>query len=232
MLKRIVMAVSASLALLLPMLALTGNAGASQWEATYEITFENVTEGQWLTPPNYAAHRANVRLFKVGKPASAGVQAVAENGAVPVLADEIATAVDAANRGVSGVGGAGPIAPGDSVTFTITTDERKFSLVSMIICTNDGFAGADKLNLPKKDGQTSTFNVSGYDAGTELNTENRADLVPAPFCGPGGGTGASNPALAENGVVRPHPTLLGVGDQDASFDWDGPVARLSITKVG
>ncbi len=196
----------------------------------YTVTFENTTDGQYFTPPNWIAHDDDHSVFRVGRAASPGVQAVAENGGVPILAAELAAAMDATGNGVSGVGAEAPIGPGESVTWNFATKEDTFSLVSMLICTNDGFGGIDSANLPAVDGRSVTIGVRAFDAGTEINTENRADLVPAPFCGEGGGTGESNPELAEDWVVTPHRTLRGVGDIGPEFDWVGTVARLTITR--
>jgi len=234
--RRSLLIVIGMIAVLLPTAALSSPAGAEAPASTYTIEFVNNTSGQYFTPPNVALHRDSVDVFDLRAPASPGVQAVAENGAVPVLAEELAGAVDAAGLGVSGViGGAnGPISPGTTVTGEFTTNERKFSLVSMIICTNDGFAGSDSKNLPAA-GEEVIYTLRGYDAGTEINTENRGDLVPAPFCGDDGrGTGETNPSLAENGVIRVHRTLQGTGDLPASFDWDNneDVAYVEITRVG
>ena len=204
---------------------------SSDGEATYVVELTNTTSGQYLTPPNFAAHEDDVHVFERGEEASAGVQAVAENGGVPVLAAELDAAIDQAGLGVSGVGAAAPIAPGQTVTFEFTTSADRFSLVSMLICTNDGFAGIDSRSLPGRDGQTRTWNVRAYDAGTEINTELRADLVPAPFCGEGPGSTESNPELAENGEITRHRTLRGVGDLDPALDWSGPVAQVKITRV-
>jgi hypothetical protein len=198
--------------------------------ATYTVTVTNLTAAQYLTPPNFAAHDRGVDVFQVGRPASNGVQQVAENGGVPVLAAELASAIDGPGLGVSGVGADAPIGPGQSATFSFTTDARRLSLVAMLICTNDGFAGLDARALPRHDGQTRRYRVRAYDAGTEINTELRQDVPPAPFCGDGPGSGESNPALAEHGVVRPHRTLRGVGDLDPSLDWRGPVASVVITR--
>ncbi len=199
-------------------------------DVTYVATITNTT-GNYLTPVNWAAHSNDVALFQANRPASPGVQAVAENGGVPVLAAEIAGAVDAAGLGTSGVGGGAPIPPGGSVTFEFTTSADRLSIVSMLICTNDGFAGLDSKLLPQGD-SAKQYRLQGYDAGTELNTERRADLVPAPFCqlGSGLGTGESNPALAENGVVRRHQGIQGVGDLEDKFDWSGPVAELTVAR--
>ncbi len=199
--------------------------------ANYTISFENLTHGQYFTPPNFAVHDRSADVFSRNRPASPGVQAVAENGGVPVLAAELAAAIDDTGKGVSGVGADAPIAPGESVTFDVASNERRLSIVSMIICTNDGFAGLDGRALPRFDGQTSTYYLRSYDAGTERNTENREDLVPAPFCGEGEGSGESNPELAENGKIKRHRGIHGVGDIDpAVFDWDDPVVKVTVTR--
>lgn len=199
--------------------------------ASYTISVTNITDTQYLTPPNFAAHDNSVHVFERNEPASPGVQAVAENGAVPVLAEELATNIDGAGLGVSGVVGQPvPLSPGETRTTVFETDERRFSVVSMVICTNDGFGGIDSALLPIFDGQTRDHYVIALDAGTEVNTEVRTDLVPAPFCGPGGGTFDTNPELAENGVITRHTTLRGVGDLDPSLDWRGPVMKVSVTR--
>ncbi len=202
-------------------------------EANYLVTITNNTDGQYLTPPNFAAHDRSVRIFRRGQAASPGVQAVAENGGVGVLAGELKANIDDAGLGDSTVGADAPIRPRQSATFQISSDAERFSLVSMLICTNDGFAGLSNRQLPKIDGQTRRFGIPSYDAGTEINTELKADIVPAPFCqeGAGTGTGMSNPALAENSVIRRHRGIQGVGNLGPNFDWDDPVAFIEITRV-
>jgi hypothetical protein len=75
----------------------------------------------------------------------------------------------------------------------------------MLICTNDGFSIVHDAPLPAEVGQIATFYSDAYDAGTEVNTESFADLVP-PCQGLVGVSGeadldamshavASNPAL-------------------------------------
>jgi hypothetical protein len=48
----------------------------------------------------------------------------------------------------------------------------------MLICTNDGFTGSDGLRLPSKLGQSAMYYMAAYDAGSEINTEDFADIVP------------------------------------------------------
>lgn len=229
------MVAAALAALLLATLTISVGPGEAEAQnasqATYYVELTNLTDAQYLTPPNFAAHVGGIHVFQKGAHASAGVQAVAENGGVPVLAGELTAAIDDAGLGVSLVGADAPIAPGATVGFEVTTAEEYFSLVSMVICTNDGFGGIDSRSLPKVDGATRNYNVPAFDAGTEINTEMRSDLVGAPFCGDGPGNGASDPALAEGNVIQRHRTLRGVGDLDPALDWSGPVAELSITRV-
>ena len=234
--KRILRATAAAATLLVPVLTTTTGAQADTGSdhdpgPTYTVTVENLTDGQYLTPPNVAVHDRSADVFSRNRAASAGVQAVAENGGVPVLAAELSAAIDDEGLGASVVGGGVPIGPGGTATFEITSDGDRLSLVSMLICTNDGFAGIDSRPLRLLPGQSRTMPVGAFDAGTEINTELDVDIVPAPFClGDHIGTGESDPMLAENGVIRPHQGIQGVGDFGAGFDWNGPVARLTITR--
>lgn len=54
---------------------------------TYRVTVQNLTEGQALTPPLVATHAYGTHVFKVGEPASAELQAIAENGNNMLLHD-------------------------------------------------------------------------------------------------------------------------------------------------
>ncbi|MGQ0847951.1 MAG: spondin domain-containing protein [Actinomycetota bacterium] len=140
---------------------------------------------------------------------------------------------------VAAPAGPPPIGPGASVTFEIDSlkGARFLSWVSMLICTNDGFTGLDSVPLPARIGETEMRFTVGYDAGTELNTEAWADLVPpcAELTGFGnqGGTGVSNPALAEGAVIAMHPGIAGTGNLvRAVHGWVNPVASVTITRIG
>ena len=46
------------------------------------------------------------------------------------------------------------------------------------------------------------------------------------------GTGMSNPALAENGVIHPHPNIMGGNDLLPDVHgWDEPVVLITITRT-
>ncbi|HUG65973.1 MAG TPA: spondin domain-containing protein [Gaiellaceae bacterium] len=213
--------------------------------ATYEVTIENLTDGQPFTPPVVAAHRAATEVFDVGSEASPGMQEIAENGNLAPL-----IAALGGDRHVSGTAvGTYPLVPSglpgsgvgaDDVTLVVTgsAGANRLSFVAMLICTNDGFTGVDALHLPARVGDTVTAYTNGYDAGTEVNTEDFADIVP-PCQGLVGvasgeaGTGTSSPALAEGGVIRHHSGIAGSSDLlPGVHGWDDPVARITVERIG
>ena len=226
------MAVAAIAATALP-------AAAAAPEAEYRVTVYNLTGGQPFTPPLAVTHRPAVDLFEPGAPASTAIQEIAENGN---LAPAIALA--AGSRHVAGSivadGGATPpvVMPGSARSFTITasTGATRLSVVAMLVCTHDGFTGGDSLRLPSQVGDSTVRYASASDAGTEVTSEAWADLVPpcAHLTGFGdqGGTGTSNPALAEDGVIRMHPGITGSDDLVPSVHgWTGPAAKIVVTRT-
>lgn len=207
---------------------------------SFEVTVENLTDGgQYFTPPLITTHRGAARLFRVGRGASTEIQQIAENGNLaPMLAylggsRHVSDFVVAAS-------GPGPLAPGASVTVPLTAEpgSRFVSFVSMLICTNDGFTGVSGAKLPEQVGDEVALYLSAYDAGTEINTQDFSDLVPpcpvlSGVATDKMGSGMSDPALAEDGVVHPHPGILaGVGDLDPAIQgWTEPVARLTVRRT-
>jgi hypothetical protein len=215
---------------------------------TFEVTFTDLTSGQPLTPAVAATHRGKNELFRVGRTASVGLKEIAENGNNgPMLTrlgaeDDVSDVVEAPGGPLVPAGSPGDAMFGQSTTFSITAERgaRFFSLASMLICTNDGFTGANALKLPSKLGDSVTVETAGYDAGTEVNTEDFADIVP-PCQGLIGvssgepGTGSSNPALAEGGVISHHGGIVGGADLvPAVHGWNvnAPVARITVTATG
>jgi Spondin_N len=214
---------------------------------TFEVTFTDLTSGQPLTPAVAATHRGRNELFRVGRPASFGLKEIAENGNnAPMLARldsdrHVSDVVEAPGGPLVPAGTPGDAMFGQSTTFSIEADRgaRFLSLASMLICTNDGFTGVNSLALPRRVGESVTVETAGYEAGTEANTEDFADIVP-PCQGLIGvtgepGTGQSDPALAQNDVIRHHPGITGRRDlvpDVHGWDVNAPVARITVTATG
>src|SRR5687768_3740371 len=134
---------------------------------TYDVTIMNITTSmQALSPPIVATHPSSARAWQVGQPASKGVEVVAEDGMTDMLAAElraVATDVQAAKA---------HLFPGDSITLRITAKEGDvLSAATMLVQTNDGFTGLDSAPLTAGD-----KDAVAYDAGTEENTELKADI--------------------------------------------------------
>jgi len=227
--------VGAALILLIPELA------RSEGGRTYKVTITNLTAGQPLTPPVLLTHTRRTGIFDVGEEASEDIQAIAENGDSGPLQSTLANDVYVHQV----VAGMTPVVPandpggtgfGSSVTFKITAHGRAryLSFASMLICTNDGFTGLDSVRLPKH--KKTVYSVA-YDARTETNTEDFVDIVP-PCQGLIGvssddaGTGTTNPALAEDGIIIPHVGIIGGIDLFPEVHgWSDPVAMIEIERV-
>ena len=231
--------------MILLILATTGVSHAYSFrEVTYAVTVTNLTSGQPFSPPVLATHRRAAAFFDEGRRANRGIQEIAENGNNAVLVE----ALERDRRIFAVQEGDAPLVPVDNpgdtnfnstATYMITANRwaNHLSVATMLICTNDGFTGVDALTLPSQVGQSITAYTNSYDAGTEMNTEDFADIVP-PCQGLIGvssddeGTGTSNPALAENGVITLHPGVEG-GDnlQPDLHGWNDPVAKIEVTRV-
>ncbi len=223
-------------------LLLPGSAAFASGTVTYEVTIENLSSGQPFSPPVAATHRAPYHIFRVGRQASPEIEAIAENGnQIPLfnVLESLARVTDAVNVGM-------PLTPNgtvvggftDTVTFEIEGRPRdRFSLATMLICTNDGITGLDGAALPAAG--SVVYMLNGYDAGTEDNSEASADIVdPCSALGPLGLDG--DPNGNENAAVdsRPHarihlhPGIQGGSDLSAAaHGWVNPLARVTITRL-
>lgn len=209
--------------------------------SSFRVTITNLAEGQPLTPPVVALHNANVDIFTVGEAASFEVKEIAENGNNAPLLGVLGSLKAVADFAE---GTTGPLVPpgtpGDamfdqSVEFELAPEpgSRFLSVVSMLICTNDGFSGVDSIHVPKAVGETVTHLANAYEAGTEANTEDLRDMVPPcqDLMGVTGGpgTGQSDPALAQNSVIQHHSGITGRRDLIPEVHgWTDPVMRIEI----
>ncbi len=219
----------------------TGDDEDPQEMLMYRVTIQNLTMGQPLSPPIVATHEGGLKVFEVGKQASSQLEAIARDGnQVPMFdlltgSDKVFEVVDV------GV----PLTPGgttvgdftESTTFMIQGPKgAKLSLVSMLVCTNDGFIGLDRFKLPQKG--SSVMILHAFDAGLEDNTEMSSDIVDAcsglgPVVLNGDPNGNENVAVdtIPAGTIEAHVGVLGIGDLGPDHQIPPGSAKVTITRV-
>lgn len=179
------------------------SSGVSAAQIQVKITNNAGATGSYLTPAWVGFHNGSFDIFNVGEQASAGLEALAEDGDTSGLSSSFSG---------SGVDGtiAGLIAPGATVTsvFTLSDDgsNNYFSYASMLLPSSDFFIGNSNpfaFNIASLlDGTISSlsFDVSSaFDAGTEVN--DFATSAGNGLFGITGGQGGPNQGADQNGVV-------------------------------
>jgi hypothetical protein len=232
-------------------LAADSGSGATSGIHTYQVTITNLTKGQPLSPPLISTNYGSGQFFKPGGTANWGVQQIAENGNNTPLYES--TLTDMKSGYVTDVQRASaPLVPkgspadamfDQSVTITIRAkDTDRINLIAMIGCSNDGFAGFNAARLPRAKGRTVNVPVFDYDAGTEENTEDFADLGAACQGAIGVkstqgavGTSMTDWRLAENGSIHRHEGIFGASDDGLLEDVHGwnpkKVAKVSVKRI-
>ncbi len=216
--------------------------GAAPPERTYRVTLTNLTDGQPFSPGVVATHRPNTEIFSVGQLAHPPIEAIAEDGN-----EGPAVAALSSLGGITDIFDLGhPLTPKgktvgtftDSVTLEINARPGdRLSVVTMLICTNDGIVGLDSGRLPSNG--SSVFMLNGYDAGTEDNTEASQDIVdpcsglgPVPLAGdPDGNDDAGVDSDPHVGISH-HSGIAGGSDlSESEHGWTGPVAMLTVERI-
>lgn len=196
----------------------------------YEVTLTNVTNNQPLSPITLVTHAEDVSLFEVGVEASDALELLAEAGDntdILALATNVDTLSDSA-----------PLAPGDTYTGTLVTEDTSLNLtiLSMLVNTNDAITGLNNTDLAEYTvGEKKSFSLSVYDSGTEANTETK-ETIPGPV-GSGADGGFSSDRDDIINVVTMHAGVIsnqdGLADSvlDGSYRFDNVVAKVTITRV-
>ncbi|MCG8528946.1 MAG: spondin domain-containing protein [Opitutales bacterium] len=180
------------------------------------ITVESTAPGGGvtLTPIWFGFHDGNFDTFNAGAPASAGLEAIAEDGNGATLRADFAASSggkDLVLTGRPNPNGPPLLFPQTGNMTRINLDpsnpnHRYMSFLSMILPSNDAFIGNDDpMGLMIYDANGNfvggTWEIMGsmvYDAGTEVNDE-VAENVPML------GQTVANTGGTENGVVTLHP---------------------------
>jgi hypothetical protein len=199
--------------------------------SVYEVTVTNVTKGQSFTPILVATHSPGVELFQVGEPASRQLELLAEDGNTGPLADAL---VDQGRRVGDVTTIDGLLEPGRTAKVRVRASRlhSRISLAAMLIPTNDTFFAVNGARLPHLG--TTTLGAPGYDAGTEENDQDCAN-IPGPICGGEGfseepGPGDEGFVFIGNGFHELDPNddrVLG----PFTYDWRNPVARVTVRRV-
>ena len=194
-------------------------------ELTVRIT--NLTQGMSFTPRLLVAHTDEIDLFEPGTPASTPLTWVAEGGVIRTSQDaasagnnfeayleESDRADENAWRMFDGL--LAPATTSQDYTFD-TEDYPLLSLVTMLIPTNDAFAGLDSWRIPTSTG-TYTVTLNAYDAGTEANDEINATRTDVTEEGGMPLGGYEVPGMAGSG--NPNATDVGTGGTGVAIQID------------
>ena len=206
-----------------------------------KVTIENLApeQGTFLTPFWVAFHNGNFDTYDRGRPASPGLESLAEDGSTDLISQEFLLSgdgtVDGVVAGPEGVA-PGPIDPGEatSATFTLDSDDPNsqfFSYASMVLPSNDAFVAngnPEAIRIFDEQGNFigADFIIAGnqvLDAGTEVNDE--AENSTAFF-----GQSAANTGIDQNGVVQLHPGFI-TGGRILSEDGSSPLSVAGFTNA-
>jgi hypothetical protein len=216
----------------------------------YNVTVTNLTHGQPMAPSAIVVHEPGYYLFASGQTASLGLENLAEGGSPAMLIGEAQNSVDF----LDAVNSTGINGPGGSTEITtvlvpeLDMDNVRLSVATMLVDTNDGFAGVSAKDISNMAiGESRIFIAPVWDAGTEANTETAATMPgPAASNAGGGGAAAGFDAARDDLIdaVRIHagvvtkenandPNMEGLSTSilEQSDRFDNPGARIIITRT-
>jgi len=193
----------------------------------YSISITNLTNAQPLSPPIAILHDSSLRLWDVGSSASIALETMAEDGdgsALLALAKDNPQYLSAS-----------PLAPGETVEFTLETTDTslvELSIAGMLVNTNDAFSGLNAVSLKGLNpGDSEIYLTHAYDAGTELNSE-AIGTIPGPADGGKGFNAARDDVTSvvtfHSGVVSASDGVSGSALSEAD-KFDNPVLRIVIS---
>jgi len=203
-------------------------------DATYRVTVTNLTNGQPLTPLAVVIHESGYDSWKLGAPASPGLEVLAESGnPADFLAESMAN-----NKVIdSAASNNGPFGPGaqESVNMTVTYSAgMQLSIAAMLANTNDAFTGVKNWTIGGLAvGESATILAMVYDAGTEKNTETSATM-PGPAAG-GEGFNSTRDDIIDvitihSGVVSTDDGLTGSALNE-SHRWQNKAAKIVVQRT-
>ncbi len=224
--------------------------GANGNLAVFTVQLTNLTYSQPFSPAAIVLHEPGYNIFIDGEKASTALEVLAESGnPSDIITEAIATTeyLDA----IASDGATAPRSIGNVSTLLVPlldVDDLKISLTTMLVDTNDAFTGLNAADISNMAvGQSVSFMVPSWDAGTEANTET-ASTIPGPAAAAAGGGGASAGFDAARDDlfdrVHFHPgAVTNANADDASKEglstsilteadrWDNPTSKIVITRT-
>ncbi|MCL1056629.1 spondin domain-containing protein [Shewanella gelidimarina] len=194
----------------------------------YSVMITNLTANQPMSPVAVVAQESGSRLWSTGMAASVALETLAESGDSSGLTGE---------TGVNELfSGDGVLVPGATQSITMSLEQSSvadLSIVTMLVNTNDAFAGTTGFNLSTLAvDDATTLRVIAYDAGTEANSEEKGTIP-----GPADGGEGFNAVRDDNDKVHGHPGVISADDGladsvlSASHRFDNPVMIIKITRT-
>ncbi len=201
-------------------------------QISYQFSVANLTGNQPFSPPTVLVTDPGFRAWAIGTSATPALEVLAESG----NGAEFAGITEVRELVVAD----GVLAPGESLTVSFEipdpeaddSDSVAVTLATMLVNTNDAFTGATGIAADLAPGESRTYLLHAYDAGTEANDE-LAAAIPGP-AGDGEGYSASREADVDS--VHIHPGVLTMHELsgsalDAGHRFDNPVARVTLTRA-
>jgi len=219
-------------------LAACGGSGSSNDSTDtmkkYKVTINNVTANQPFSHAAVIIHQPSYHVFQPGQAASVALEHLAEGGSNSQLINEAS-----ADEGyLSSKSGSSGILPGESETIEISVDKNatdfKLSIASMLVNTNDAFAGSSSGKIAGLAvGESFAMHIPVWDSGTEANDE-LANSIPGPA---GGGKGFAASREGDSDFVAIHQGVVTNADGlvtsvlDESHRFNNPVGLLRVERV-
>jgi hypothetical protein len=154
----------------------TPTAATARYSVTFESTWRAETHpADFPSDPHFSrlvggTHSSRVRFWMAGGAASAGIEAMAEQGRTTPLDAEVQAAIAAGTAYSLILGGSIPRSPGVATAeFEIGREHALVSLVTMVAPSPDWFVGVDSLSLVEAGDWVAERTVTLYpwDAGTD-----------------------------------------------------------------
>ncbi len=194
----------------------------------YTVTVTNLTANQPMSPVALMMHSSNTSAWQTGVAASLALETLAESGDSSLLA---------AMNGADGLtSGQGLLMPGMKESIELSAASGtvdSLSILTMLVNTNDAFAGVNNVNLTQMSlNERVTLSSIAYDAGTEKNTEAKGTIP-----GPADGGEGFNALRDDVDRVHAHPGIISADDGltdsvlNASHRFDNPVLSISIERT-